>query len=100
MIISSKLDHNNKRTGIGIFYVARIAGTDSKFGLKREFFKRHTECKGNSTTWYSYQVPIIEDGIYEVCESNNFKQCKYYIEVVDGESTVVPLKEVLQRFTR
>jgi hypothetical protein len=71
IIIESSLSHNNGRTGMGKFYVAKIIGLNPKYKYDRMFLNRDYNATHNSkTSWYSYWCEIKEEGFYEIAESN------------------------------
>lgn len=99
LTLTSKLSHNNSKYGYGKFWVAKITGTDPKWGLKREFVQKDTEYDNSSkTTWYHFTAYLTESGIYEFREENNYKTMHYFFELTDsGEEVKLTKEEVLER---
>ena len=95
MRIESKFSHNNKNTGMGRAYIAKIIGLHPKYKFERHFVDRSSTQQGNSTKWYKYSWDISEQGYYELVEENNYKSRRefYKLEIIDEEERMVETTE-------
>lgn len=74
---------------VGKPYVARIVGTDPKFGLAREFLAGYRDASNSGRTWW-YRVDVTLPGLYEVQHSGRKgPKREYYVVRVDGDNKLV-----------
>lgn len=84
----------DRKYGGGKPYIARIVGTDPKFGLKREFVGARETTSGSGRTGV-ITASISQAGIYEVCDTNKKgKQSNFYlVREFNGEPVKLPIRE-------
>lgn len=80
-------------------WVAKIIGTDDKYGLKREFIRPQTKdfSRANSTGSRGiYAYYTLDDGVYEINRRVSWKKAdRYFVRVNDGQITEISREEVL-----
>lgn len=79
---------SGERSGkyFGKFWVARITGTDPKFGLKREFISSKEDALLNG------------DGFYQIHRSTPYGTEEYFLQVTGTNSNVVEKEDVVSAY--
>lgn len=79
-------------------WVARILGTDPKYGLEREFVDSTEDCSASNRTGSRgiYRVFWLRPGYYEVSARNSWSRAeRYFCEVRAAECRTCDSQEVL-----
>lgn len=84
MTYTLEIPVGNKRNGKKQFWAAKIAGTDPKWGFKREFL----EPSDSSMSTKSYD---LEDGVYNFVAYHG----QEFIVVKNGEATEIKKEDIL-----